>query len=444
MQRIVRVVVTMFTLSASLAYATGLRVPIDNGLGTPGVASGPALAEDASTGMTNPAGLVRLDHTELVVAVNPAFTSTEFTGNVDVDPPIIPTPIGDITTDSHFSGTADARLNVPLIAIHFAYPLKEWLIYGFSLTNPFGQSVNFKDNAITGSTVTQAMLITWDISNSFAIKITDQFSVGAGLDAIRLDFSADNIYPLAINSRTLPSILTSNTASGWSMSWHAGMLYQFNHNHSRVGINFRPPVTMNGTGRSYATMNSTADPDLGAVENKDFEVEFDLPPIYSLAVYHQVFPQLDLAFSTEYTQWTYFHDISFKNVVNTDDFASPQGYKNTWGYGAALFYQWTQQFRTSAGIKFDYSPVNPKYVNVEFPDSDVWVIGFSGAYQFNPVVRLEIGYSHSFFQEVDIDHYDPVAYVTNTGTGQLHGDVINTQLTMNLSPLAKAFDNFNE
>ncbi|MFI4955863.1 MAG: OmpP1/FadL family transporter [Gammaproteobacteria bacterium] len=441
MQRIARVAVTIFTLSTTAAYATGLRVPIENGLGTPGVAAGPALAEDASTGITNPAGLVRVnDHPELVVAVNPAFTSTNFKGTVDVEPNNIDL-LGTTNT-----GNADAKLNVPLLAIHYSYPLKDWLVYGFSLTNPFGQSVDYPENSIVAPRVTEATLITWDISNSFAFKITNDFSVGVGLDAILLDFSAENLYPLSLNDKPLPSIFTQNEASGWSMSWHAGALYQFNHNHSRVGFNYRPPVTMKGDGKSYSTLDKT-DPStfgLGPVVNKDFTVEFDLPPIYSLAVYHQIKPNLDIALSMEYTQWSYFDEIKFTNVVNTPDFNSPQGYKNTFGYGASAFYQWTQQFRTSIGLKFDYSPLNPKYITPDFPDSDVWVLGVSGAYQFNKVVRLEVGYSHSFFQEVEIDTYDPVAFTTITGTGHLYGDVINTQLTINLAPIVKTFDNFNE
>jgi long-chain fatty acid transport protein len=466
MQRIARVAFTLFTLLAltTITHAAGLRVPLDNGLGVPGAASGAALAEDASTGVTNPSGLIRVQHPELVVAVSPAFTSTTFDGTVDVEaPPITIDRTGNtIYTDSHFSGDETAKLNVPLLSIHFSYPLKDWLVYGFSFTNPFGQSVNFSDDDIVSSTVTDSMLITWQISNSFGFKITEQFSLGVGLDAIRLDFSSENLYPLQLSvdpipapippiNIVMPSIYTHNTAAGWSMTWHAGMLYQFNDNHSRVGFNFRPSVKMKGDGRSYANMHEpTADEDpsnLGPVENKDFEIEFDLPPIYSLGIYHQIMPRLDIAASMEYTQWTYFDDITFKNVANAPEkFNSPQSYKNTFGYGAAVFYQWTKQFRTSAGVKFDYSPVNPKYVDVYFPDSDVWVIGVSGAYQFNKVVRLEVGYSHSFFKEVDINHYDPVSGITNTGTGHLYGDIINTQLTMNLAPVidaAKAFD-FNE
>ena len=446
MQRIARVAVTILTLSTSVAYATGLRVPIENGLGTPGVAAGPALAEDASTGITNPAGLVRInDYPEFVMAVNPAFTSTNFKGTVDVEPNGIDA-LGTTNT-----GNADAKLNVPLLALHLSFPLKKWLVYGFSLTNPFGQSVDYPENSIVAPRVTEATLITWDISNSFGFQITPEFSVGVGIDAILLDFSAENLYPITLGPIPGPSIFTQNEAAGWSMSWHAGALYQFNNKHSRVGFNYRPPVEMEGDGRSYSSFGlesfGTGSPlaiDLSPVVNKDFTVKFDLPPIYSLAIYHQIMPRLDIALSTEFTQWSYFDEIQFSNVVNTPDFNSPQGYKNTWGYGASAFYQWTQQFRTSVGLKFDYSPLNPKYITPDFPDSDVWVLGVSGAYQFNRVVRLEVGYSHSFFQEVEINTYDPVAFTQITGVGHLYGDVINTQLTINLAPIVKRYDNFNE
>lgn len=56
-------------VACSPLHAGGLRVPIDNGLGIPGAAAGAALAEDASTGIVNPAGLVRIQHAELVLSL---------------------------------------------------------------------------------------------------------------------------------------------------------------------------------------------------------------------------------------------------------------------------------------------------------------------------------------------------------------------------------------
>ncbi len=412
-------------------HAAGLRVPIDNGLGTPGAAGGAALAIDASTGITNPAGLVRLQNPELVVAVNPAFTSTEFDGTVTVE-----SYAGSELKPSTRSGEANGKLNAPLLAIHYSYPLRDFLVYGFSFNNPFGQSVNFPENSIVNTTVTEATLITWNIANSLGYAINKQWSIGAGFDVQRLDFIAENIFPMPLLIQ--PSLYTKNEANDWQFGWHGGVLYQFNEEQSRVGFNYRSQISHDASGKSYATaaVNPTA-PIFGPeITNRSFTVALDLPPVYTLSVFHKVDEKWDVLGTVEYTQWNVYDSIKMTNVVNVPggDKTIPQDYSNAWTVAAATYYHFNPKLYLGVGFRFDETPMSDEYRGVEFPDSDVWVLGFSGGYQFNNVVRLELGYSHSFFQEENIDTYDSDSTVHNVGTGHLYGDVINTQLTINLSP----------
>jgi long-chain fatty acid transport protein len=417
---------TIGLASPLLLQASGLRVPIDNGLGVPGAAGGAALAIDASTGITNPAGLVRIQNPELVVAVDPAFTSTEFEGSSTIE-----------IMDDTRAGEASGKLNVPLIAIHFSYPLKEYLVYGFSFNNPFGQSVNFPENSIVNTTVTEAMLITWNIANSLGYAINKQWSIGAGFDAQRLDFMAQNIFP--IPTPTSPSIYTKNEAADWQFGWHGGVLYQFNEEQSRVGFNYRSQINHDAKGKSYASQTVIPTRPFFGPEatNRNFTVAFDLPPIYTLSAFHKVNEKWDVLGTVEFAQWNVYDAIEFTNIMNVPggDKTVPQDYHNSWSLAAATYYHFNPSLYLGVGVRFDETPMSDDYRGVEFPDSDVWVLGFSGGYQFNKVVRLELGYSHSMFKEEHIDTYDPDSTVHNVGEGQLYGDVINTQLTINLAPV---------
>lgn len=415
--------------SPLLIHASGLRVPVDNGLGAAGAAGGAALAEDASTGFTNPAGLVRIDHPELVIAVSPAFTTTEFKGTSTIE-----------ALNRSETGKAKGTLNVPLISIHYSHPLTERTTYGFSFNNPFGQSTNFEDISVVNTTVTDAMLITWNISNALGFKLNEQFSIGAGFDVQRLDFENENIFPSAIVIR--PDFYTKNTAHDWKYGWHAGVLYQFNNFRSRIGFNYRSPISHKGEGRSFSTVTTQpiipgqpAVPIGGQTEDRDFSVEFNLPPIFTLSGLHQVNEKWTVMGTVEYTKWSVYDSLKFKNIVNLGDKVVKQSFKNTWNFNAGFFYHWTEKFRLSGGLRYDQTPMNDKYRGVEFPDSNVWVLGMSGGYQFNKVVRFELGYSHSFFGQENINTYDEDSTVRNVGKGRLYGDVINTQLTINMAPL---------
>lgn len=421
--------------SPLLLQAAGLRVPIDNGLGVPGAAGGAALAIDASTGITNPAGLVRIKNPELVVGVDPAFTSTEFEGSSTIENP---PPLSPVVR----SGEANGKLNAPLMSIHFSYPLKEYLVYGFSFNNPFGQSVNFPESSIVNSTVTEAMLITWNIANSLGYAINKQWSVGAGFDVQRLDFMAQNIYPMPLAIQ--PSLYTKNEAADWQFGWHGGVLYQFNQEQSRIGFNYRSQINHDADGKSYATATVNPVPPLFGPEitNRDFTVALSLPPVYTLSGFHHLNDKWDILGTIEFTQWNVYNNIEFTNIVNVPggDKTVPQDYHDAWTFAGATYYHFNPKLYVGVGFRFDQTPMSDEYRGVEFPDSDVWVLGFSGGYQFNKVVRLELGYAHSFFKEESIDTYDPDSMVHNVGTGKLNGDVINTQLTINLAPIASAME----
>jgi long-chain fatty acid transport protein len=425
--------------SPLLAQATGLRVPVDNGLGIPGVAGGAALAIDASTGITNPAGLIRIQNPELVVAVNPAFTSTEFTGSSTVESYIgEPFPI---TQPATRTGSTTGRLNAPLLAIHFSYPLKDFLVYGFSFNNPFGQSANFPENSLINDTVTEATLITWNIANSLGYKINQNWSIGAGFDVQRLDFVAENVFPAARANRT--DFFTKNEASDWKYGYHAGILFQANQESTRIGMNYRSQINHDAEGKSYSTVTiaypfpGIGIPVGGETINRDFTVAFDLPPVYTLSAFQRINKKWDVMATIEFYQWNVFDAIYFTNMVNVEggDKVVQQDYHNAWTYAAGTYYHFTDNFYLGVGARYDETPMDDKYRGVEFPESNLYVLGFSGGYQFNKVVRLELGYAHSFFSDVHINTTDPDSTVNNVGTGKLNGDVINTQLTINLAPV---------
>jgi long-chain fatty acid transport protein len=428
MRRIIRTFAALSCSFAVLAQASGLRVPVDNGLGTPGNAGGAALAEDASTGVTNPAGLIRIDHPELVVGISPVFSTVDFSGTVTIDRPVGPNPNPE-------TGSTSANIVAPLFAVHYSHPLSERVGYSIGLTNPFGQGVTFGNNSLVSASVTDALLVTWNISNNFGYKINNNWSVGVGLDVQRLDFKADNVTPTPGPGA---DIYTSNDADGWGYGYHAGILYMTDDEQTRIGFNYNSEVDHKATGRSFATQ------DLGnlgtPIENKDFSVQFTLPRYFTLSGYHHITEKISIMGTTQYYMWGAFDEIKFKNIANNEvtggsgPLVVKQSYKNSWVFMFGSYYQWTEDLRVGWGVRIDKTPTNPKYVNVEFPESDFWALGASLQYRFNSVVKFEFGYTHSFYQSVDINYTCDASGVTNEGKGKLHASLINTQLTINLAP----------
>jgi long-chain fatty acid transport protein len=156
--------------SASSAQAGGLYL---YELGNPDVgaagAGWAARAQDAATVFTNPAGMTRLEKSELLVGVQPVYLDVEFSPD-------------DNTTTSGSDG--DASTWLPAGGLYYVHNLMPKLKFGVSAVGYFGLGLEYENDWVGRYYVQEIKLQALGVQPALAYRVTDWLSLGAGVVAL--------------------------------------------------------------------------------------------------------------------------------------------------------------------------------------------------------------------------------------------------------------------
>ena len=142
-------------------------------LGTPDVgtaaAGWAARAQDAATVFTNPAGMTRLEKSELLVGVQPLYLNAEFSPDSN-------------TTSSGSDG--DASTWLPAGGLFYVHNLMPKLKIGVSAVGYFGLGLEYENDWVGRYYVQEIKLQAVGVQPALAYQVTEWLSLGAGVVAL--------------------------------------------------------------------------------------------------------------------------------------------------------------------------------------------------------------------------------------------------------------------
>ncbi len=395
---------------SSAAFASGFQLFEGNASSVTNFgAGGAAIAEDASTSYYNPAGLTRINQTQFLFSVIGVSFDTEFTGtsvwrNIDQSTP-----------DYTQTGTVKGGKFTPVPAMHFAMPINEKLFAGVSVTAPFGLATEYDADSFVRYAATKTKLVTIDVSPAVGYKVNDTISIGAGLDwqYAKVEFNSvggipDFSDPLFFDSTS------ENSGHDSAIGWHGGVLLAFNHDATRVGFNYQSQVnhTVHGTSELHGELANGLTG--GTQVSDDLNGRFHLPSTATLSVFHKIDPTWSVMGSVLRTNWSVFKQIQLNNVagVNADTFepdntvvvTSNQNYRDTWRFVAGVDHHYNAKLLLRAGVGYDQSPVNNRDRDIRLPDGDRVAVSMGMSYQITPKIAFDLGYTHLFVKDKDINN----------------------------------------
>ena len=373
-----------------------------------------AEAADASTGWYNPAGLVFLNKQEAVLSGVGVFPSSKIYGTSSYVTEGIPAPY-----IQSFNGLQGAE-NAVVPALHYAKPLGDKAAFGFSVVSPFGLSTDWGTTSPVRYYATYTQLMTINASPEIAGKLTDNLSVGLGLDLqwARVTFNAVIGSPAAlqflqsIGGLVTPTTLDStsvNKGSSFDVGFHAGVLNTYNDNHTRIGLNYQSGMMHQFRGNSTLT-GRLADPALtnpNATYRSDVLISnnVELPDIVTLSGYQDLTEKLALLGSVVYSAWSPFEKIELNNIAafsaETGEQALVnstivQDYKNAWRFALGANYHVNDQWMMRVGGGYDQTPTINSQRDVRLPDSNRWALSIGAHYQARHNIGLDAGYTYLF------------------------------------------------
>src|SRR5437016_6815385 len=167
-------------LSLSAGHALGAAFALQeqnaSGLGH-AYAGGAAAAEDVSTIFYNPAGLVRLQSMQVVVAGNLICPSTKFSDGGSQ--PAFGQPLGGT------GGDAGSCAGVP--NLYFGVPFTDKWSFGVGVNVPFGLKTEYDSNWLGRFKAVESKVETYNVNPVLSWEPTPQWTVGAGVSFQRLN-----------------------------------------------------------------------------------------------------------------------------------------------------------------------------------------------------------------------------------------------------------------
>lgn len=361
--------------SALYFYETGTE---DTALAGAGQA---ARAQDASTIMTNPAGMTRLpDH-----MVTGGLQVMD--GSIDYQ----------LKNDAQKS-PGDVMKTVPNASAFYSQKVTDKLYAGIGLFGNYGLGIDY-GNWAGNRLIKKSTMAAMTLSPSMAYKLNDRLSIGA---------SANINYGFLSLTRNVNDDDRQQHDRDWAMSYRLGVLMQLT-DQTRVGIAWNSQTDygfdINGKAR---LPNGAYDLPVSA--------QVRAPQQLMFSVVHDINHQWSLMGDLGWQDWSQFGapqvTVDGKKLNNTSRM------KDTWHGAAGVQYRPTERWRLNAGVAFDSSPYRSQSdVALTLPAGDEWRFGTGAQYQITPASNIGVAVEYLHMQSSQVK--SPSAFKGRYGSPHL-------------------------
>ena len=388
------------------AGATGFFVPQQgvHGVGRAN-AGGSAIASSPATLFYNPAAATELWNTrgragattctsdgDTRIAINAHLISPQIrfrdTGTTASTPltGFAPVPVGG-------GDGGDPVPATPLGSVFVAHRLREcrWVV-GLAVTTPFGLKAAYDAGWFGRYDSQSAELRTINAAPTFALRINERFSIGAGVDVQFADAELSNALPDTLrpggpspDTDGLAILKGDDTSVGFNLGahWRAS-------EGTRVGLHYRSEMRHGLDGA--ASVSGLGGPLAAANGTQAASVDLDLPAIVSLGVAHDM-GRWTLLGEAQWFGWSSFDEVRVKLPAPSSDQVRTAAYRDTFAFSVGLEHRTTERFDVRAGVSLDRTPTVDEYRDTLTPDGNrVWY-SVGASYRPRSHRRLAIDFS---------------------------------------------------
>ena len=308
-------------VSACAAFAASVAFGSGFALYEPSVVShamGGALvgkAMDASANFNNPATLTDLTNiwvTAGFVTEHPRAKVRAFNNGKC---------LGDVNTDAGLFWLPHFQL---------AVPLPHGFSFGLAGDAEYGLGTDYGESAPTAWNCTETTVQGYVVNPNLAYKITDKWSVGAGLRWLYFDFEQYKDFGL------MSYHLYGNNRFE-SFGWQAGTKYDILDNLS-VGLVYKSPIDVNVRGETDANARMPQAMGTAAAMTDGADAGLTLPQSITAGINWDVVKTWHLGFATSWSQWSEFDTLIFNVKPQRND----------------VYLDWNDTWRASLGSAWDF------------------------------------------------------------------------------------------
>lgn len=434
-------------------------------------AGGAAAAEDVSTIFFNPAGLVRLQSTQLVVAGNVICPSSKLHDNGSQ--PALFQPLGGT------GGDAGSCAVVP--NLYLGVPFTDKWSFGLGVNVPFGLQTEYDSDWLGRFQAIKSKLETINVNPVLSWEPTPHLTVGGGVSWQHLKAELSNQFNYAaafaqgvgagVAAGQIPGpvapILVGSAAgletnakvtgndSGWG--WNIGVLWQADER-TRYGaayrskikydvrgtVNFSNPTALGALPPALAPVGGLVMSGVGAAIcggvppdpitggcSGDVSLSIEMPDTANVSIFHQFNNQWDLMADVQYTGWSSIQQLQIVRSTGAILSTTPENFRDTWRFSAGANYRYTDNWTFRGGVAFDQTPVRDAERTPRLPDSDRTWLSVGAQYKFSPSVALDFAWAYIFMKDASINQNagSTAANGLISGTYKNNVNIVGLQLT---------------
>ena len=266
---------------------------------------------------------------------------------------------------------------------------------GFGFTVPFGLSTEYGEDWEQSGEGTEAKIEVYDFNPSFAWKLSDKVSLGAGISYqyVKADLGFNwNHHPLL--SKGTPGMAYTKV-SGDAWGWNVGLMWTPVES-VRIGASYRSAVghTVNGTLNTDNNIKVPVEGNIVALPTSmNAQVSMDAPAWAMLSAAWDVNDWLSLYGTMRWADWSSFKSLTIE--TQHQDFESKKNWKDTYlysvGYDARINSFWTLR----GGIAYETSTIDDKYTRTgTIPDADRWWFAIGSSFHWTKDFQTDVGFAH--------------------------------------------------
>lgn len=395
----------IFTHSLT-GHAAGFALAEQSGSGLGNAYAGAAaIAEDASTIFTNPAGMTYLEGTQLAGALH----LIKPTGHFDND--------GSTAAAGRSPGGEGGDLGSWAFIPNFYYKqdISGQLKVGLGISTPFGLKTEYDRTWAGRFQGIRSDLKTININPSLAWKVSDTLSLGIGVSAMWARAELTNAVNLGPGGETT----ITNKGEDWGFGFNLGALYQLTPQ-TRIGIAYRSRVEQHLKGEARSPLTAL---------NGDIQADLTLPETLAVSTFSQLNDHWDLLTDVTWTRWSQFKELRIVRDNGNLLGVTPQHWNNVLRYSAALNYHYSPSLKLRLGVAYDNEAIDDSHRTVRIPGNDRTWLAAGAAWQYTPQTRLDIGYARLFIRDARIDDDQMPGNGRVRGDYQGHADILSLQFT---------------
>jgi long-chain fatty acid transport protein len=374
--------------------------------GARGMALGGAMvgrADDPSAIAFNPAGITQLPGLQIQSGVT------------------FITPAASVDATNPYSGAkhkTDGKTNVWTIPhLYSTYQVFDNLTLGLGVYSRFGLGTDFDQHWWGRYNTYQAHITTISANPTLAFKLTDDFSVGIGLEIMKMEISLrqkvdgkrmvyaalGGLAPGWLTARGISTNINDPNSEAMDVGQHLygesvgfganlGLHYKISK-HWAVGATYRSRVSHNISGTADYSMTQQASGNLAPFmsaspalfRSTDVKATMTLPDSFSAGVVYKPLDNLSIEVGAVYTLWSTYEklEVEYSEAsLGRSTVTTKKNWNDTIRLNVGVEYSPLEWLALRASYVFDQEPIQNGYEDYMLPTNDRHLIGLGVGFQF--------------------------------------------------------------